>query len=321
VKIRIFGLALIGALSLGAGAAQGQAAWPAKPVRIVVGFPPGTTGDILARVAAPRMSESLGQPVLVENRPGAGSSIAAEAVAKSAPDGYTLLLSTIANAINPSLYKLGFDFSRDLAAVALLADVPGLLVAHPSAPPTLPALVAAAKANPGRISFASSGNGTVTHLWGEMLNERAGIKLVHVPYKGSSQAVTDLLGGNVALLFTPASTVIPHVAAGKLAALAVIGRQRLAALPDVPTMTELGVAGFESGLWFGLNAPAGTPPAVIERLNAEARRAFGLAEVKAQLAAQGIEAVPGSAGAFAAFYLQETDKWARVVRESGTKAD
>jgi tripartite-type tricarboxylate transporter receptor subunit TctC len=319
--MNVIELALIGVLSLGAGAAQGQAGWPSKPVRIVVGFPPGTTGDILARIAAPRMSESLGEPVLVENRPGAGSSIAAEAVAKSAPDGYTLLLSTIANAINPSLYKLGFDFSRDLAAVALLADVAGLLAAHPSAPPTVQALISAAKASPGRISYASSGNGTVTHLWGEMLNGSGGIKLVHVPYKGSSQAVTDLLGGNVALLFTPASTVIPHVAAGKLAALAVIGRRRLAALPDVPTMTELGVAGFESGLWFGLNAPAGTPAPVIERLNAEARRAFGLAEVKAQLAAQGIDAVPGSPEAFAAFIRQETDKWARVVRESGAKAD
>ena len=319
--MKVIGLALIGVLSLCGGAAQGQPAWPAKPVRIVVGFPPGTTGDILARIAAPRMSESLGQPVLVENRPGAGSSIAAESVAKSAPDGATLLLSTIANAINPSLYKLGFDFSRDLTPVALLAEVPGLLVAHPSAPPTLQALISAARANPGSIAYASSGNGTVTHLWGEMLNGSAGIKLLHAPYKGSSQAVTDLLGGNVALLFTPASTVIPHVAAGKLAAVAVIGRQRLAALPNVPTMTELGVAGFESGLWFGLNAPAGTPASVIERLNAEVRRAFGSAEVKAQLAAQGIDAAPGSAEAFAALIRQETDKWARVVRESGAKAD
>jgi tripartite-type tricarboxylate transporter receptor subunit TctC len=317
--VKFVGLALAGLLWL--GVAHAQAPWPAKPVRIVVGFPPGTTGDVLARIAAPRMSESLGQPVLVENRPGAGSSIAAEAVAKSAPDGYTLLLSTIANAINPSLYKLGFDFSRDLAAVALLADAPGLLAAHPSAPPSVPALIAAAKANPGGISFASSGNGTVTHLWGEMLNAGAGVKLVHVPYKGSSQAVTDVLGGNVALLFTPASTVLPQVAAGKLAALAVIGRRRLAALPDVPTMTELGLAGFDSGLWFGLNAPAGTPAALIERLNAEVRRSFGLAEVKAQLAAQGIDPAPGSAEAFAAFMRQETDKWARVVRESGAKAD
>src|SRR5258707_15659910 len=165
--MRVIALALIGALATTAGAAHGQGAWPAKPVRIVVGFPPGTTGDVLARVAAPRMAEALGQPVVVENRPGAGSSIAAEAVAKSEPDGHTLLLSTIANAINPSLYKLSFDFSRDPAAVALLADAPGLLVAHPSAPATLPALIAAAKAEPGRMPFASSGNGTVTHLWGE----------------------------------------------------------------------------------------------------------------------------------------------------------
>jgi tripartite-type tricarboxylate transporter receptor subunit TctC len=319
--MRLIELTLVALLSLGSAAAFGQAPWPAKPVRLVVGFPPGTTGDLLARIAAPRMSESLGQPVVVENRPGAGSSIAAEAVAKAAPDGHTLLLSTIANAINPSLYKLGFDFSRDLAAIALLADVSGLLAAHPSAPPTVRALISAAKADPGKIHFASSGNGTVTHLWGEMFSGSAGIKLVHVPYKGSSQAVTDVLAGNVALLFTPASTVIPHVASGRLSALAVIGRQRLAALPDVPTLAEQGIAGFESGLWFGLNAPAGTPPAVIERLNAEVRRVFGLADVKAQLAAQGIDPAPGSAEAFATFIRQETQKWARVVRESGTKVD
>jgi tripartite-type tricarboxylate transporter receptor subunit TctC len=319
--MRFIELTLVALLSLGSGAAFGQSPWPAKPVRLVVGFPPGTTGDLLARIAAPRMSESLGQPVLVENRPGAGSSIAAEAVAKSAPDGHTLLLSTIANTINPSLYKLGFDFSRDLTAIALLADVSGLLVAHPSTSPTIQSLISAAKADPGKIHFASSGNGTVTHLWGEMFSASAGIKLVHVPYKGSSQAVTDVLAGNVALLFTPASTVIPHVASGRLSALAVIGRQRLAALPDVPTLAEQGIAGFDSGLWFGLNAPAGTPPAVIERLNAEVRRVFGLAEVKAQLAAQGIDPVPGSAEAFAAFIRQETQKWARVVQESGTKVD
>lgn len=312
---------LIALLCFAAGPVHAQAVWPAKPVRIVVGFPPGTTGDILARIAAPRMSESLGQPVVVENRPGAGSSIGAEAVAKSAPDGHTLLLSTVANAINPSLYKLGFDFSRDFVAVALLADVPGVLAAHPSAPPTLPGLIAASKAGRVKLLYASSGNGTVTHLWGEVLNGNAGAALTHVPYKGSSQAVTDLLAGNVQLLFTPASTVIPHVTSGKLVALAVVGRQRLAALPGVPTLAEQGIAGFESGLWFGLHAPAGTPAPVVERLNAEARRVFGAAEVRAQLAAQGIEPVPGSAESFSAFVRQDMEKWARVVRDSGIKAD
>ena len=311
------------AISLVCALAQAhtQPSWPAKPVRLLVGFPPGTTGDILARVAAPKVGEALGQPVVVENRPGAGSSIAAEAVAKAEADGHTLLLSTIANTINPALYKLNFDFGRDLAAVALLAEAPGLLVAHPSAPPTLQALIAAAKADPGRIPFASSGNGTVTHLWGELLNASAGIKLAHVPYKGSSQAVTDLLAGTVPLLFTPASTVIPQVTAGKLKALGVIGRQRLGALPEVPTFAEQGIAGFDAGLWFGLNVPAGTPAAVIARLNAEFQRALALPEVRAQLARQSIETIAGSPEMFAAFLRGETAKWDRIVKEAGIRID
>jgi tripartite-type tricarboxylate transporter receptor subunit TctC len=319
--VKRFAWLFAAALSLACALAQAQAPWPAKPVRILVGFPPGTTGDILARVAAPKVGEALGQPVLVENRPGAGSSIAAEAVAKAEPDGHTLLLSTIANTINPGLYQLNFDFSRDLAAVALLAETPGLLVAHPSAPATLRALIAAARAEPGKITFASSGNGTVTHLWGELLNGSAGVKLTHVPYKGSSQAVTDLMAGTVALLFTPASTVIPQVTAGRLNALGVIGRQRIAALPGAPTFAEQGVAGFDAGLWFGLNAPAATPAAVIERLNAEFQRALSLPEVRAQLAKQSIETVAGSPEAFAAFVRGETGKWARVVKEAGIRID
>jgi tripartite-type tricarboxylate transporter receptor subunit TctC len=298
-----------------------QAAFPDRPVKIVVGFPPGSTADLIARLIAPKMGEGLGQPVVVENRPGAGSSIAAESVARAPADGSTLLLSTIANTINPSLVKLGFDFSKDLAPIAMLAEAPALLVAHPSAPHTVKDLVAAAKARPGEILYGSSGNGTVTHLYGELFNLAAGVKLAHVPYKGSSQAVTDLLAGRIQVLFTPASTVIPHVKARTLNALGAIGGKRIPALPDVPTLAESGIAGFDAALWFGLNAPAATPAATLERLNREAVRALSVPEVRAQLAAQSIESVPGSREAFGAFILKDTEKWARVVRTAGITAE
>ena len=286
-------------------------------MKIVVGFPPGTTGDLIARLIAPKMGEGLGQPVVVENRPGGGSSIAAESVVRAPADGSTLLLSTIANTINPSLFKLGFDFSKDLAPIALLAEAPALLVAHPSALHSAQDLVAAAKAKPGEILYGSSGNGTVTHLYGELFNLNAGVKLTHIPYKGSSQAVTDLLAGRIQLLFTPASTVIPHVKAGTLKALGAIGGKRIPALPEVPTLAETGIAGFDAALWFGLNAPAATPVPALERLNREALRALALPEVKAQLAAQSVEPVPGSREAFGAFIGKDTEKWARVVKAAG----
>jgi tripartite-type tricarboxylate transporter receptor subunit TctC len=295
----------------GPASAQGGA------VKIVVGFPPGTTGDLIARLIAPKMGEGLGQPVVVENRPGGGSSIAAESVVRAPADGSTLLLSTIANTINPSLFKLGFDFSKDLAPIALLAEAPALLVAHPSALHSAQDLVAAAKAKPGEILYGSSGNGTVTHLYGELFNLAAGVKLTHIPYKGSSQAVTDLLAGRIQLLFTPASTVIPHVKAGTLKALGAIGGKRIPALPEVPTLAETGIAGFDAALWFGLNAPAATPVPALERLNREALRALALPEVKAQLAAQSVEPVPGSREAFGAFIGKDTEKWARVVKAAG----
>jgi len=311
--------ALAAALLLGAHPAWAQ--YPDKPVRILVGFPPGTTGDVVARLLAPRMSEGLAQQVIVENRPGAGSSIAAEAVARASADGYTALLSTIANAINPSLYKLSFDFEKDLAPVALLAETPGLVVAHPSAPANVRDLVAAAKARPGTLAYGSSGNGTVTHLWGELFNVVTGAKLTHVPYKGSSQAVTDLLAGRIALLFTPASTVVPQVKADKLRALGVIGRRRLPALPEVATLAETGVPGFEASLWFGLNVPAATPAGAVQRLNKEALRSLAAPELIAQLAAQSIDAVPGSSEEFAALIRQETQKWARVAQAAGVKSE
>ena len=303
------------------GGACGQAKFPDRPVKIVVGFPPGSTGDIIGRLIAPKMSESLGQPVVVENRPGGGSSIAAESVARATGDGSTLLLSTIANTINPSLFKLGFDFSRDFTPITLLAEAPALLVGHPSAPQTVQALIAEARAKPGEILYASSGNGTVTHLYGELFNLAAGVKLAHIPYKGSLQAVADLLAGRIQVLFTPASTVVPHVKAGTLRALGTIGRQRLPALPEVPTLAEAGVAGFDAALWFGLNAPAATPTSTVDRLNKETVRAIGLPEIRAQLLALSIDPAPGSSEAFGAFIARDTQKWARVIRTSGITND
>jgi tripartite-type tricarboxylate transporter receptor subunit TctC len=300
--------------------AQAQADYTDRPLRILVGFPAGSTADIIARLIAPKMSESLGQPILVENRAGAGSSIAAEAVAR-APDGYTLLLSTIANTINASLFKVPFDFAKDLAAVALLAEAPGLLAAHPSAPASVKELIAAAKAKPGEIAYASAGTGTVTHLYGELFNLGAGVKLSHVPYKGSGQAQTDLLAGRIKLLFTPAATVIPHIKANKLVALASIGREPLSALPGVPTLASAGVPGFDAGLWFGLNAPAVTPRSGVDRLNREAVRALAAADVTQRFAALDMQPVGGSSESFAAFIRQETEKWARVVKTAGIKAD
>jgi len=312
---------LVAALALSASiGAQAQTDFPSRPMKLLVGFPAGSTADIIARLLAVKLGEALGQPVVVEDRAGAGSSIAAEAVAR-APDSYTLLLSTIANTINPSLFKIPFDFSRDLAAVALVAEAPGLLAAHPSAPHSVKELIAQAKARPGEIAYASAGTGTVTHLYGELFNLAAGVKLAHVPYKGSGQAQTDLLAGRIKLLFTPAATVIPHIKAGKLLALASIGREHLVALPGVPTLAEAGVPGLDAGLWFGLNAPAAAPRSAIDRLNRETQRALALPDVKKQFAAQDIQPLGGSSDSFAAFIRQETEKWARVVKTANIKGE
>lgn len=309
--------------SLSVGQTWAQAGYPNKPVRVVIGFPAGTTGDVVMRILAPLLGDLMGQPVIVENRPGAGSSIAAEAIARSRPDGYTLLLSTTANVINPSLYPgLSFDFLRDLTPVTMLGEAPALLVGHPSLnAKTLPELVALAKARPDSMSFASSGNGTFTHLYGELFNQTQGVRLTHIPYKGSSQALTDLLAGRVSLLFTPASTVMPHVKAGTLKAFGLIGRQRLAALPDVPSFAEAGIADFESALWFGLNAPAGTPADIVERLGKDLTTVLARPDLRAQLSAQSFNTLPAGVAPFADLLSKETGKWSRIVKAANIKPD
>jgi len=314
---------LLGAVLGFAAMVPVHAAYPDKPIRIVVGFPPGSTGDFIARALAPRLGESLGQAVVVENRTGAGSSIAAESVARSPADGYTLLLSTTANVINQSVSSnLKFDFMRDLAPVILIAENPVLLVA-PAASPynNVAALVAAAKAAPGKLSYASSGNGTFTHLYGELFNQSAGIKLNHVPYRGSTQAITDVLSGQVELSFTPATPVLGQISGGRLKALAVIGKKRMAALPDVPTFGEAKITGFDLALWFGLHAPTGTPPTVIDKLSSQLAHLLKSADVKGLLAAQSIDVVGEDPTKFAEQIRRENEQWARIVKTADIKAD
>jgi tripartite-type tricarboxylate transporter receptor subunit TctC len=303
-----------------ASTAVAQSRYPDKPIKIIVGFPPGTSTDTLTRLVASKMSEGLGQPAVIENRPGAGSSIAAEMVARSAPDGYTLLASSSANTVNPSLYKLSFDLQRDLAPIGLIAEAPLLIIVHPSTAKTLPELIAAAKAKPGAIAYGSSGVGSFIHMNGELFKMLSGTNLAHVPYKGSSQAIADVLSGQIQVLFTPASTAIPHVKSGKTLALGIIARQRSPALPDVPTVGEAGV-GMDAALWSGLHAPGGTPPAIIERLNKELQRALALPDIKSQFATQSNDPLPGSPEQFAKVIRDDMERWAKVAKTAGIKGE
>ena len=297
--------------------------FPSRPLRLVAGFPPGSAADLAARLVAPGMSAALGQTVVVENRPGAGSNIAAEGVARAAPDGYAILFGSVANTINASLQRdLSFDFVRDFAPVAPLVTVPNLLVVHPSVEArTVGALITLAREKPGGLFFGSSGVGTAPHLSGEMLNLMAGIRMTHVPYPGSAQAVTDLLAGRVSVMFSPASTVLAAVREGRLRALASTGAARTAAAPDLPTMEEAGLPGFESAVWFGLYVPAATPPPVIARLVDAARTAMAAPATQAQLAAQGFDLLEGGPDALGRLTAAETAKWARVVEASGARAN
>jgi len=301
-----------------------QAPFPSKPIRIVVPFPAGGTTDILARAVAQKLTETLGQSVVVDNRPGAGGNIGAELVAKSPPDGYTLLMGTVGtHAINPSLYaKMPYDHVKDFTPVILVAGVPNVLVVNPSVPAnSVQELIAYIKANPGKVNFASSGSGTSIHLSGELFKTMAGVSMTHVPYKGSSPALTDLMGGQVQLMFDNLPSSLPQIKAGKLRALAVTSAQRASALPDVPTVAEAGLPGFEASSWFGLLAPAGTPKDVVTKLNAEVAKWLATPEAREKLASQGAIAAGQSPDDFTRHIAAETAKWQKVVKESGAKVD
>ena len=316
--------ALLAFSALAAAPMAGAQAYPAKPIRIVVPFPPGGATDILARAVAQKLTDAWGQAVVVDNRPGAGGNIGSEIVAKAAPDGYTLEMGTVGtHAINASLYaKMPYDHVKDFAPVILVAGVPNVLVVNPTLPVnSVQELIAYAKANPGKLNFASSGNGTSIHLAGELFKVMAGVQMTHIPYKGSAPALQDLIGGQVQLMFDNLPPSLPHIKAGKLRALAVTSATRSSALPDTPTIAESGLPGFEASSWFGVLAPAGTPPAIIARLNAEIGAWLASAEAKEKMLALGANIGGGSPEDFARHIAAETAKWQKVVKASGAKVD
>jgi tripartite-type tricarboxylate transporter receptor subunit TctC len=301
-------------------AAHGQD-YPNRPVRIIVGFGPGAAADTPARLLAQKLGLSLGQQFVVENRPGAGSNIAAEYVARAPKDGYVLFMMTAANTINATISpNLAFDVKKDFAPIALVAAVPNMLVAHPAAGiDNLKQLIEMAKQKPEQIMYGSSGVATTMHLAGELINIMAGVKLVHVPYPGSAQALTDVLTGRIPLLFAPATTVLQHVQKGDLKAIALTTARRSAVAPDVPTMSEAGLPGFDLGLWFGLAAPAGTPPDIIARLAHATAEAVQMPDVVTALNAQGLDTLSGGPGEFARYIVSEVDKGAQVAQAAGLK--
>ena len=316
-------LAVIALVATTPAAAQG-ATYPTKPVRLVVPFPPGGTTDILARAVAQKLSETWGQQVIVDNRPGAGGNIGSELVAKAPPDGYTLLMGTVGtHAINPSLYaKMPYDHVKDFTPVILVAGVPNVLVVNPSLPvDSVQQLIAYGKANPNKLNFASSGNGTSIHLSGELFRTMTGVQMTHVPYKGSAPALTDLIGGQVQLMFDNLPSSLQFIKAGKLRALAVTSVARSQALPDVPTLAESGLPGFEASSWFGVLAPAGTPADIVAKINAAVAAWLASPAAKEQLAAQGASAAGGPPDAFVRHIADESAKWAKVVKASGAHVD
>ena len=297
--------------------------FPAKSVKIIVPFPAGGTVDFFARVISAKLSDALGQSVLVENRAGAGGNIAAEAVAKATPDGYTLLMGSEIIAINTSLYaKIGYDPVKDLAPITLVGTVPNILIVLPSLPVnSVSELIALAKKTPGKISFASTGQGTSTHLSAELFKLMANVDMLHVPYKGGPPAIADLISGQVNMMFINMPTGIPHVRSGKAKIIAVSSLKRVSQLPDVPTVDQAGVKGFETAAWSGLYAPAGTPVDIINRLNAEVVKILKLPSVREQLVAQGAEPVGDSPEEFSRFTQAEIGKWAKIIKISGAKVD
>ncbi len=296
--------------------------YPARPVRIIAGFAAGGGVDITARLLGQWLTERLGQSFVIENRPGAGGNIGTEAVVKAAPDGYTLLLATVPNAVNASLYeKLNFNFIRDTAPVAGIIRVPMVILLNPSVPAkTVPEFIAYAKANPGKVNMASAGNGSAPHMAGELFKMMAGVDLIHIPYRGQGPALTDLLGGDVQVLFATAPGTTDYIRSGRLRALAVTSAARADVLPELPTVADF-VPGYEASQWYGLSAPKNTPAEIIDRLNREINAAIADPAMKARLAAIGGEPLPGSPAEFGKLISEETGKWGKVVRAAGIKPE
>lgn len=319
--IRSFAVALLLVVT---GNASAQEPYPARPVRIVIPYPPGGGTDLQGRPMAQKLTEKWGQNAVIDNRGGAGGMVGAEIVAKSKPDGYTILMCASGEvSLNVALFpKMAYDPERDLIPVTQLSISPLVLVVHPSLPAkSVKELIALARSRPGQLTFASAGVGTAPHLSAELFRAMAGINMVHIPYKGSPPAVTDLLAGEVALMFSPASTVLNHVKSGRLRALAVTTASRLASLPELPTVAETGMKGYETITWFGFVAPAKTPHAVVARLNAEIVKVLSLPDVRQQFANQGIETYGGTPEHFANYIREEIEKWAKVIKISGASAN
>ena len=297
--------------------------YPTRPVHVIVGLTAGSGVDIMARLVGQKLAESMGQPFVVENRPGAGSNIATHFAAQAAPDGYTIFVPTIANAINATLYKnLQFDVLRDFSPVILAATAPNLLIVNPKVPAnTVQEFIALAKKQPGKLTIGSSGIGTSPQMTGELFRRRAGIDLLPVPYKGGPEATAALLGGQIDSLFAITSTALPHIAAGRVRALAVTSRARSPLLPNVPTVAESGMPGFEAVTWFGFAVPTGTPRPIIDRLNVEIGKALAMPDVKQKLSAQGIDVAGGTPEQFGAYMHDEFAKWGQLVKDSGAKVE
>ncbi len=311
------------AVAMATAPSAGAQAYPVKPVRIVVPFPPGGTSDILARTLGQKLTEEWGQQIVVDNRAGAGANIGAENVARSAADGYSLLIMSTAHTINPSLYsKLAYDPVRDFIPISMLVATSQVLVVHNSVPvKTVKEFIVFAKKHPGELLYSSAGNGSQPHLSAEMFRMMTGINYGHVPYKGAPQAVTDLLAGHVALTFATAPSAVPFVKGGQLRALGVSTVKRIGALPDVPTIAEAGVPGYEAVGWNGLVAPAGTPAAIVDKLNGAFGKILRMPAVASYLSGQGADPDPGTAAEFAAYIKSEIVKWAKVVKDSGARID
>jgi tripartite-type tricarboxylate transporter receptor subunit TctC len=296
--------------------------YPSRPVRLIIGYPPGGSADITARLIGQWLSERLGQQFVIESRPGAGTNIATEAAIRATPDGYTLFLVAPANAINATLYeKLNYNFIRDIAPIAGLIRFPNVMEVNPSVPvKTVPEFIAYAKANPGKLNFASSGNGSTIHMSGELFKMMTGVNLVHVPYRGGAPALTDLLAGQVQVMFDNIPTSADHVRSGRLRGLAVTSTTRLAVLPDLPPLSDF-VPGYESSAWYGLGAPKNTPAEIIEKLNKEVNAILADPKSKARFEELGATLLPGSPADFGKLVTDETEKWGKVVKFAGVKAD